>query len=237
MILNCAIIDDEPLAAELLVSYAEKTPSLNLIGSYNSAVSAIKDIREKSIDILFLDIQMPELSGLEFAKLIGRKTRIIFTTAFEQYAIEGYKVNALDYLLKPISYENFLMSVSRAQAMFETAIKENAYQKDRFIYVKSEYKQMQIVLDEVTYIEGLKDYVKFYFDNGRKPVMSLMSMKNLEEFLPRPEFMRVHRSYIIHMTKVKLIDRMRIVFGETSLPISESYKDDVANYINEHTIG
>ncbi len=237
MILNCAIIDDEPLAAELLASYADKTPSLNLIGCYNSAVSAIKDIREKSIDILFLDIQMPELSGLEFAKLIPKQTKIIFTTAFDQYAIEGYKVNALDYLLKPISYENFLMSVKRAEAWFENSYKQDTFKRDKFIYVKSEYKHVQVPLDDVTYIEGLKDYVKFYFADDTKPVMSLMSMKNLEEFLPRPDFMRIHRSFIVHMSKAKLIDRMRIVFGDIYLPVSDSYKDDVANYINEHTIG
>ncbi len=236
MTLNCIIIDDEPLAAQLLASYAQRTPILHLIGTYNSAVNAIKDIKEKKIDLLFLDIQMPDLSGLEFATLIPKTTKIVFTTAFSQYAIDSYKVDALDYLLKPISYEDFLRVIEKAVTLFSEQEKQIVYDRDRFIFIKSEYKLLQIRLDDILFIEGLKDYVKIYLENSQKYVMSLMNMKKMEENLPKPEFMRTHRSYIVHMTKVKMVDRFRIVFGNNYIPISDSYKDEVQQYLDLHTL-
>ena len=213
MTISCAIIDDEPLAAGLLESYAKKTPYLSLSGTYNSALQAMKDLREMPVQLIFLDIQMPELSGIEFAKILPKETKIIFTTAFPQYAIEGYKVNALDYLLKPISYDDFLKSTDKALEWFAVASKQDVYRRDRFMFVKSDYKLQRISLDDILYIEGLKDYVRFYLKNGEK-VMSLMSMKKLEEYLPKPEFLRTHRSFIVHMPETPLIDRFRIVFGD-----------------------
>ncbi len=236
MTLNCMIIDDEPLAGQLLSSYVEKTPFLHLIGSYNSAVAAIKDLRENRVHLVFLDIQMPELSGLEFATLIPKSTRIIFTTAFSQYAIDGYKVNALDYLLKPISYEDFLFTANKGLEWFQSQSPSGATSSDRFIFVKSEYKLVQIQFDEILFIEGLKDYVKIYLDGNKKPILSLMNMKRMEERLPSPEFMRTHRSYIVHMPKVRLVDRFRIVFGNNYIPISDSYKEDVQQYLDSHTL-
>lgn len=235
MTITCAIIDDEPLAAGLLESYARKTPYLYLAGTYNSAITAMKDLRENPVQLLFLDIQMPELSGIEFAKILPKETKVIFTTAFQQYAVEGYKVNALDYLLKPISYDDFLKSTDKALEWFSVLMKQDVYRRDRFMFVKSDYKLQRISLDDILYIEGLKDYVRFYLKNGDR-IMSLMSMKKLEEYLPRPEFLRTHRSYIVHMTETPLVDRFRIVFGETYIPISENYKDDVQNYFDQHTL-
>ena len=235
MTITCAIIDDEPLAAGLLESYARKTPYLHLIGSYNSAILAMKDLRDNPVQLLFLDIQMPELSGIEFAKILPKDTRVIFTTAFPQYAVEGYKVNALDYLLKPVSYEDFLKSTDKALEWFSVIQRQDAYRRDRFMFVKTDYKLQRVNLDDILFIEGLKDYVRFYLKDGEK-VMSLMSMKKLEEYLPRPEFLRTHRSYIVHMTETPLVDRFRIVFGETYIPISENYKDDVQNYFDQHTL-
>lgn len=235
MIISCAIIDDEPLAADLLQSYAEKTPYLELSGCYNSAIVAMKDLRENPVQLLFLDIQMPELSGVEFAKILPKDTRVIFTTAFPQYAVEGYKVNALDYLLKPISYEDFLKSTDKALEWFTVVQRQDAYRRDRFMFVKTDYKLQRICLDDVLYIEGLKDYVRFYLKNGER-VMSLMSMKKLEEYLPKPEFLRTHRSYIVHMTETPLVDRFRIVFGETYIPVSENYKEEVQTYFDVHTL-
>lgn len=235
MILNCAIIDDEPLAAELLKSYVEKTPFLYLTGVYNSAVTAMKDLRERPVDLIFMDIQMPELSGIEFAKILPNETKVIFTTAFSQYAVEGYKVSALDYLLKPISYEDFMRSSNKAMDYFTTVHKQETYKRDRFMMVKSDYKLLRVDLDDILYIEGLKDYVKIYMTQGRK-IMSLMNMKKLESYLPCPEFMRTHRSYIVHMPKIDKIDHFRIVFGENFLPISDSYKDKVLNYLDSHTL-
>lgn len=238
MRINCVIIDDEPLAAELLLSYAKRISYLNVKGTFNSAIAAMRELREHPVDLIFLDIQMPELSGLEFARILPPQTRIIFTTAFNQYAIDGYKVNAMDYLLKPISYDDFLQACNKALEYFtsqqiHTSNKEKA---DRFIFVKSEYKLVRINLDDVLYIEGVKDYVKIYFDNGDKPVMSLMNMKRIEESLPSPEFMRTHRSYIVNMMKVKVIDRLRIVFNKVYIPISDSYKDEVMSFLDSHTL-
>ena len=235
MIINCAIIDDEPLAAGLLKSYAEKTPFLNLIGTYGSAVEAMKELRNNPVHLLFLDIQMPELSGIEFAKILPKETKVIFTTAFEQYAIEGYKVSALDYLMKPVSYEEFLKAANKALDWFCVSQKRQTYAADRFMYVKSDYKLVRVALDDILYIEGLKDYIRIYLADGQK-VMSLMNMKKMEDYLPRPEFLRTHRSYIVHMSRAEAIDRFRIVFGDQYLPISDSYKEDVQQYFDSHTL-
>lgn len=235
MTLKCAIIDDEPLAAELLASYVRKTSFLCLTGIYNSAITGMKDLRDNPADLLFLDIQMPELSGIEFAKILPKETKIIFTTAFSQYAIDGYKVNAVDYLLKPISYEEFMKSSRRAQELFDSIQKQATCNKDRFMFVKSDYKLVKVNLDDILYIEGLKDYVRIYLVNGEK-IMSLMNMKKLEQYLPSPEFMRTHRSYIVNMRKITIIDRLRIVFGDTYIPISDSYKDEVQNYFDTYTL-
>ena len=236
MTISCAIIDDEPLAAGLLESYAKKTPYLNLTGTYNSAVTAMRDLREHPVQLLLLDIQMPELSGIEFAKILPHDTKVIFTTAFPQYAVEGFKVNALDYLLKPVSYQDFLQATDKALDWFSVVQKQQTYERDRYLFVKSDYKLQRIALDSILFIEGLKDYVRFYLTSGER-VMSLMSMKRLEDYLPRPEFMRTHRSYIVHMPKVSSVDRLRLVMGpELYIPISDNYKDDVMNYIEQHTL-
>jgi DNA-binding LytR/AlgR family response regulator len=235
MIINCAIIDDEPLAAGLLKSYAEKTPFLNLIGTYGSAVEAMKELRNNPVHLLFLDIQMPELSGIELAKILPKYTKIIFTTAFSQYAIEGYKVNAIDYLLKPISYQDFVSSTNKVLEYYESLSRQETYARDRFMYVKSEYKLVRIMLDDILYVEGLKDYIRIFLKSGER-IMSLLSMKKLEETLPQPEFLRIHRSYIVHMTEVRSIDRFRIVFGDEFLPISDNYKQSVQQYLDAHTL-
>jgi DNA-binding LytR/AlgR family response regulator len=235
MIINCAIIDDEPLAAGLLKSYAEKTPFLNLIGTFGSAVEAMKELRNNPVHLLFLDIQMPELSGIEFAKILPKETKIIFTTAFQQYAVEGYKVSALDYLMKPVSYEDFLKASNKALDWFCITQKKQTYAADRFMYVKSDYKLVRVALDDILYIEGLKDYIRIYLADGQK-IMSLMNMKKMEDYLPRPEFLRTHRSYIVHMSKAEAIERFRIVFGDQYLPISDSYKEDVQQYFDSHTL-
>lgn len=236
MILTCAIIDDEPLAAELLESYAKKTPELHLVGVYGSAVEAMKELRNNPVDLLFLDIQMPELSGMEFAGILPKKTKIIFTTAFDRYAIDGYKVNAVDYLLKPISYDSFVLSVNRVLERCMDVDRQDVMSADGFVYVKSEYKLVKINFDDILYIEGVKDYVKIYFRDRRKPVMSLMNMKKLEDYLPKSQFMRVHRSFIVNMSVADMIDRGRIVAGDTFIPVSESYKEQVQEYIDRHTL-
>ena len=239
MILNCVIIDDEPLALELLQCYVEKTPFLNLIGKYSSAVQAMNEMpKGEKVHLMFLDIQMPGLNGLEFSKLVDAETRIVFTTAFGQYAIDSYRVNALDYLLKPISYADFLQSVNKATQWFELQSRTSAAheEEDGFIYVKSDYKLMQIELERILYIEGLKDYIKIHVENEPKAILSLLSMKAMEEKLPADRFIRVHRSYIVQKSKIKVIDRGRIVFGKEYIPVSDSYKQELQEYINSHSV-
>ena len=236
MTIKCAIIDDEPLASGLLESYVLKTPYLELIGIYNSALAAMKSLRENPAQLLFLDIQMPDLSGIEFARILPEDTRVIFTTAFPQYAIEGFKVNAIDYLLKPISYEDFLRSAEKALSWFGVKSKEEQpLFGDRVIYIKSEYKLQRILLDEILYIEGVKDYLCFHLKNG-ETLTSLMSMRKLEELLPHPEFLRCNRSFMVRMPEVRTIDRLRIVFGDVFVPITENYRERVMSYLESHTI-
>ena len=234
MRLTCAIIDDEPLAVSLLESYVLKTPFLDLQGTYNSALDALSDLRDRPVDLLFLDIQMPELSGMEFSRILEADTRIIFTTAFEQYALDSYKVNALDYLLKPISYPDFLKAANKALQWYEHMQAPAA--EIESIFIKTEYKQVQVELRKILYIEGLKDYLKIYTENDPRPVLTLISMKSMEERLPSPRFMRVHRSYIVQMNKVKTLDKGQIIFGKTRIPISDTYKTDITAYLNKYLL-
>lgn len=243
MNLKCAIVDDEPLALGLLESYIKKTSFLELSGSYSSAIQAMKYLPEHPVDILFLDIQMPELNGLEFSRMVPEDTRIIFTTAFDQYALDGYRVNALDYLLKPISYSDFIEAINKAVQWFELrqkADKQNTNagceNKKDYIYVKSDYKLIQIELNKILYIEGLKDYIKIHLEGEERPILSLVSMRAMEEKLPTDQFIRVHRSFIVQKQKIKVIDKGRIVFGKEYIPISDSYKQELQNYVNEHIV-
>ena len=238
--LNCAIVDDEPLALDLLECYVGKVPFLNLVGRYSSAVAAMQDVCQKKFDLLFLDIQMPELDGLEFAKMVPEDTRIVFTTAFNQYAVEGYRVNALDYLLKPISPAAFMEAANRALEWFSlkqgTNTEVEAESSGDCIYVKSEYKLIQVQLNDILYVEGLKDYVKIYTDSNTRPILSLSSMKDMEERLPSDRFLRVHRSFIVQKSKIRVIDRNRIVFGSVYIPVSDSYKQEWTTFLNNHSV-
>lgn len=244
-VLRCCVIDDEPLASGLISSYIEKTPFLESAGEFCSPRDAISTILNGDIDIIFLDIQMPQLNGIEFARIIPPETRIIFTTAYSNYAIDGFRVNALDYLLKPISYEEFLAAAKRALEWAELKHKSDSPQQEEvktgkeneYIIVKSEYKLVQVRIADILYIEGLKDYVKIYTENSDKSIMTLLSMKALEQTLPPGKFMRVHRSYIVNLSKIKVIERNRIIFGRTQIPVSESYKDLFADFIARHTLG
>lgn len=239
--IRCAVIDDEPLALGLMASYVKKTPFLELVGSYSSAVQAMQEMHDNPVDLIFLDIQMPELNGLDYSRMISPQTRVVFTTAFNQYALDGYKVNALDYLLKPISYPDFLLAANKAQEWFrlveqsqQSEKKENQDEK-LSIFVKSDYKLIRIELKNILYVEGLKDYVKIYEGNTGRPVISLMSMKAMEEMLPADRFMRVHRSYIVQKEKIRIIEHNRIVFGNTYIPIGDSYKQAFQDFLNKRS--
>lgn len=176
---------------------------------------------------------MPELNGLEFSRMVDTHTRIVFTTAFDQYAIDGYRVNALDYLLKPISYADFLQAANKAVKWFE--LLQQPQEEIESIFVKSDYKLIQVELKNILYIEGLKDYIKIYEENSPKPILSLMSMKSIEELLPASHFIRVHRSYIVQKDKIRIIDRGRIVFGKNYIPVSDSYKQIFQDFLNKRS--
>ena len=234
--LRCCVIDDEPLALELIKSYVEKTPFLEFVDTFSSASLAVKTIIESNIDLLFLDIQMAELNGIEFARVVPARCRIVFITAFPQYAVEGFRANALDYLLKPVSYTEFLEAANKAMMWCKLVENsENVGNEQKHIIVKSDYKLLQIPIDDITYIEGLKDYVRIFLDNGTS-VMSLMSLRTMELGLPSSRFMRVHRSFIVQTSKIKVIERNRIVFGKQYIPISDTYKSEFMDYVARNSL-
>jgi two-component system, LytTR family, response regulator LytT len=227
-------IDDEPLALQLVEGYIRKTPFLELLGSFDNPLSAIEFMDKEAVDLVFLDIQMPDLSGTEFARVMGNKSKIVFTTAFEKYAIEGFKLEAIDYLLKPFSYEEFLKSAQRVRKLFELEQKaSNSVEvSQEFLFLKSDYKIKRINFKDILYIEGLKDYVKVFLVDEPKPILSLNSLKLLETKLPSTNFMRVHRSFIVNLDQVHTIDRFRIVLGSIYIPVSDQYKDKFQQFLD-----
>ena len=240
--LRCLLVDDEPLALGLLERYVEKTPFLELAGTCSNAIDALKKIEEEdNIDLLFLDIQMPNLTGIDLSKMIDPSgPKIIFTTAFSEFAIESYKINALDYLLKPISYTEFFAAANKAKNRINSLpvtskpIENNSIED--YIFVKSDYKLIKIEFKDLVYVEALKDYLKLYRDNDEKPILTLKSMKSLEEELPSNFFMRIHRSYIVNLKKVTIVDRNRIVFDKKYIPISEKYKENFQKFLKSESI-
>ena len=240
MLLSCYVVDDEPLALELMVSYVKKTPFLELCGVFDSSVAVANALRERPVDLLFCDIQMPEMSGVELSRTLPADTRVIFTTAYDNYAVEGFRVNAIDYLLKPISYSDFLVAAEKALQWFtmrqSAASVAAAPNAAKTIFVKTEYRLQQIELAKVLYIEGLKDYVKIYVEGAAHPILSLMSLKSLESLLPSDSFIRVHRSYIVQPSKIAIIERNRIVFGKEYVPISDNYRQAFYDFLASHSL-
>lgn len=236
MTLTCALIDDEPLALDLLENYTLKTPFLKLNGRYGSAIEAMEKLPENPVDLLFLDIQMPELDGLQFSKIVPANTRVIFTTAFVQYALEGYRVNALDYLLKPISYQQFLEASQKALNWFINTRKAKSEDEPASLYIKSEHKLIRVKLADILYIESYKDYVRIYTSTSEKPVYTLTSLKTLEEKLPSGPFLRVHRSYIVRTDKIRQIESEYILVGTKHVPLSKNYKKELQNYLENRIL-
>jgi two-component system, LytTR family, response regulator LytT len=229
-------IDDEPLALHLVSGYIEKTPGLKLAGKFDNPLDASEFLNNNPVDIIFVDIQMPDLSGIEFTKLLGKGPKVIFTTAYEKYALEGYKLEVVDYLLKPFSYEEFLAAVQKTIKLIK--LEQNALQKveanDEFLFLKSDYKIKRINFNDILYIEGLKDYVKVYVQNVPKPVLSISTLKLIESKLPVDKFMRVHRSFIVNLARIDTIERSRIVFGRTYIPISDQYKGKFQEFLDRN---
>lgn len=233
--IKCITIDDEPLALKQVVSYIEKTPFLELKGAFESPIEAFSFIQSNTIDLIFIDINMPDLNGLDFVKSLKNPPKIIFTTAYSEYALDGFKVDALDYLLKPIDFASFLKASNKAKEWL--GLKQNATEEiksnDDYLFIKSEYKIIRVKLDDITYIEGMREYVRIHL-KVEKPIMTLLSMKLLEQQLPSSKFMRVHRSYIVNLTKISTIERNRIVFDKTYIPVSEQYKETFHQFIGKN---
>jgi two-component system, LytTR family, response regulator LytT len=251
--LNCIAVDDEPLALGLVCAFIEKTPFLNLLGRYSSAVEALQGLSEQNVDVLFLDIQMPDLTGIELARVLDKSgtpgPRIVFTTAFNHFALEGFRVDALDYLLKPFNYEEFLRAATKAQSYFElvrkaeqnvasqaiSAASAPLLPREEYLFLKVEYQLVRVAYSDILYIEGLKDYVKVHLKNEPRPLLSLTSLKSLEEKLPAQRFMRVHRSYIVNLEKIGAITRNSIQIESISIPVSDQYKDAFSEYVSKWT--
>ena len=231
--LTCTIVDDEPLAVRLLESYVEKTPDLQLLSSFTDSITAVNAIKEQKPDLLFLDIQMPNIDGMELAHSLPTETRVVFTTAFKEYAFESYEVNALDFLLKPIRYNKFLGSIEKARKVFElqqTVVQSKQQPNTVFIRVDGEWRNISV--DQIIYVNGMKDYVMFYLDGEKKPLISHLTMKAVEELLPSDKFLRIHRSYIVAVDKIQKVDRNDCVYiGDEIIHIPDGYLQFFRNFL------
>ena len=237
--LNCIIVDDEPLAVRLLESFVNKTPGLQLLASYTDSVEAVTALKNSNADLLFLDIQMPDINGMEIARMRPEAMRVVFTTAFSEYALESYEVSAIDFLLKPIRYNKFLAAVDKARQWFahtepEPVVSEVPQEEPSsetiFIRVDGEYRQ--ITLSDILYVSGMKDYVMFYMEGERKPLITHLTMKSVEEMLPASRFMRVHRSYIVQLSKIRSVDRNDCIYiGSEIIRVTDAYRDDFEKFL------
>jgi DNA-binding LytR/AlgR family response regulator len=223
--MNVLVVDDEPLARELMEDNVSKVPFLKLVGSCSNGIEAFTAVQEKQIDLVLLDIQMPGLTGIQFLQSIKSPLLSIFITAYEKYALDGYSLDVVDYLLKPVSFERFLRAVTKANEIFMFRKGGPPKQAVEFIFVQADYNLVKIPLSEVTHIEGLKDYVKIHLTTSTRPVITRMSMKSLEELLPSEKFMRVHKSFIISIDKIISVRKGRIKIGIAEVPLSDSYSE------------
>ena len=233
--LTCIIVDDEPLAVRLLISYAEKTPDLKLLASFTNSISAINAIKAQQPDLLFLDIQMPNIDGMELAHSLPEATRVVFTTAFKEYAFESYEVNALDFLLKPVRYNKFLAAVEKARKQLQPSPAPQPQQPNTvFIRVDGEWRN--VAVEQIIYVNGMKDYVMFYLDGEPKPLVTHLTMKAVEEMLPNDRFLRIHRSYIIAVDKIQKVDRNDCVYiGREIIHIPDGYLPAFKSFMETRT--
>lgn len=232
--LRCVIVDDEPLAVKLLENYVEKTDFLSLAGSWNDPVEALKFISENKPELAFFDIQMPDLDGLELAGMIPSETRVVFASAFKEYAFDSYGVDALDFLLKPVRYQKFLEAALKAREWFEL---KNAANKnisgDEGIFIKAEGEFIKLNLNDILYLEGMKDYVRVYAESMKQPLVTHLTMKAAEELLPPERFMRVHRSYIVNLSRIESVSSDGdISMGDAFIPVSDAYSKSLNAFIS-----
>ncbi len=235
--IRCLIVDDEPLALHILEDYIAKVPFLQLVKATTNPIEALTMVQEGNIDLVFLDVQMPELTGIQFLKIANGKTKVVLTTAYSQYALEGYELDVVDYLLKPIAFDRFFKAAQKAQSLIHPAVAQPLQEQvqqiqpqqpqqdfmNDFIFVKSEYKIQKVYLHQILYIEGLKDYISIFTATER--IITLQNMKKMEETLPDKHFMRVHKSYIVSLDKIDSIERSRIFIGDKVIPVGDTYRD------------
>jgi DNA-binding LytR/AlgR family response regulator len=247
MIVNCIAIDDEPLALSLVCTFIEQTPFLRLKASYGNAAAAFEALNEIDVQLIFLDIQMPDISGMQFARVLGagsnhQRPRIIFTTAYNHYALEGYKVDAVDYLLKPFNFEEFLRAANKARAGLEllenarTSLAPVKAPDQGSLFLKVEHQLVQVAYEDVLYVEAFRDYIKVYVKGSDKPVMSLSTMKSVEEKLPPGLFMRVSKSYIVALGKIGRISRSTLHIGDAVITVGDQYKEGLRQFIDKWTV-
>ena len=249
MALTCIIVDDEPLAVKLLESFVAKTPDLELLGSFTDSVEAINAIKQLKPQLLFLDIQMPDLNGMELAHMLPEGTRVIFTTAFKEYAFESYEVSALDFLLKPIRYNKFIAAVEKAREWFglrgektreaeqSTVPQMSTPNGNNSLFLKVDGEYRQVALDKILYVSGMKDYVMFYLEGERKPLITHLTMKAVEDMLPTSQFMRVHRSYIVALNKIRSVDRNDCIYiGDEIIRVTEAFREGFQNFLQSRSI-
>ena len=234
--MKCIIIDDEPLALELLEDFISKIPFLNLVASCSNGFEATSILQEQKIDLIFTDIEMPDFSGIDFIKSLDNKPMFIFTTAYSHYAVEGFNLNAIDYLVKPIPFHRFLKAATRAQSFLKLNEEEekpiiNHETPQEFIFVKSEYENLKINLGDIKYIESLKDYIKIY-THKEKPILTLSSLKNFEQKLGNLNFIRVHKSFIVALKHIYSVQRNRIIIDDKWIPIGLNYRDEFIKKID-----
>ena len=230
MKLKSIAVDDEPLALKLMEDFIKKVPFIDLIGSFNSPLEAIQFIKDNDVDLLFLDINMPDISGIGMISSIEKPIQAIFCTAYPDFALEGFELKATDYLVKPFSFERFLKACCKAQEQYilKTSYESNSTNKQTeldYVFIKSEYSLIKLNIADIIFVEGLKDYIKIYSNNNAKPTLTLQSLRSLEELLPKEKFCRVHKSFIVNLNKIDSIKKNIITIGEKEIPIGNEHKD------------
>lgn len=241
--IKCLVVDDEPLALNILEDYISKMPFLQLIKATTNPIEALTLVQQGDIDLVFLDVQMPELTGIQFLRIANGKAKVILTTAYPQYALEGYELDVVDYLLKPIAFDRFFKSAQKAQGIIQPAAakpiasaepaRKDDFSND-FIFVKTEHKIQKVYLHDILYIEGLKDYISIFTPAER--IITLQNMKKMEDALPEKHFIRVHKSYIVSINKIDSIERSRIFIGDKIIPVGDTYREDFFKIVDGKNI-
>lgn len=236
--INVITVDDEPLALEVLETYISKLPNLNLVAKCNNAIEAFQALNTHQVDLMFLDIQMPQITGIDFLKTLANPPKVVFTTAYSEYAVDGYELNVVDYLLKPISFERFVKAIDKV--ILSSKADQNKVtvaapaEKADYIFVKADKKLVKVRFEEIFYIEGLKDYVILHTPNGR--IVTLQTMKSLERKLSDDSFMRVHRSYIINLNHIDALDGNSVLIKKKMLPVGKNYKETLLEVVNKNRL-